>query len=122
MECRRWKSATYLLGRSSFPSGEFSSGMNVPKTITREIDDLSCSLRGGPASSIGPPACYPFPMPGALEQGDLAAPQDAELVRVLMPSPLGPLGVELLGTAVTRLRIDPPEAERGSFIPFHLLE
>src|SRR4051794_23287140 len=62
---------------------------------------------GSPPSSIRLLACYPFLMPGAQEQGDLAAPEDAELVRVLMPSPLGPLGVELLGMAVTRLRIDP---------------
>jgi methylated-DNA-[protein]-cysteine S-methyltransferase len=61
-------------------------------------------------------------MPGALEQGGLAAPQDAELVRVLMPSPLGSLGVELLGAAVTRLRIDPPETDRASYIPFHQLD
>jgi len=61
-------------------------------------------------------------MPGAQEHGGLAAPDDAELVRVLLPSPLGPLGLELLGTAVTRLRIDPPEPERESFTPFHQLD
>lgn len=31
---------------------------------------------------------------------------------MLMPSPIGCLGVELTGTAVTRLRIEPGEAER----------
>ena len=61
-------------------------------------------------------------MPEAQEQSGLAARQDAELVRVLMPSPLGPLGVELSGVAVTRLRIDPPEPERASFTPFHQLD
>jgi methylated-DNA-[protein]-cysteine S-methyltransferase len=60
-------------------------------------------------------------MPEAEEQGGLAAPREAELVRVLMPSPLGPLGVELQGMAVTRLRIDPPEPERASFTPFQQL-
>jgi O-6-methylguanine DNA methyltransferase len=61
-------------------------------------------------------------MPGAQEQDGLAVPQEAERVRVLMPSPIGPLGVELLGAAVTRLRIDPAEPERESFIPFHRLD
>jgi len=52
---------------------------------------------------------YSFP-----EARDAVAP-----VRILMPSPVGPLGVELQRTAVTRLLIDPGEAERCSFIPLH---
>jgi methylated-DNA-[protein]-cysteine S-methyltransferase len=39
-----------------------------------------------------------------------------------MPSPIGPLGVELLGTAVVGLRIDPPRAERPAFTPFHKID
>jgi O-6-methylguanine DNA methyltransferase len=61
-------------------------------------------------------------MPGAQEHGGLAVPLEAERVRVLLPSPIGPLGVELLGMTVTRLRIDPPEPERDSYTPFHQLD
>src|SRR5438270_7869384 len=43
----------------------------------------------------------------------------APTFRVLMPSPIGPLGIELLGTAVTRIAIDPALPERSSFAPFH---
>lgn len=45
-----------------------------------------------------------------------------ETVRVLMPSPIGDLGVELLGTAVTRLTIEPPAEERPFFLPLHLMD
>jgi methylated-DNA-[protein]-cysteine S-methyltransferase len=45
-----------------------------------------------------------------------------EIVRVLMPSPIGPLGVELLGTAVTRLIIEPDEPERSCFTPLHQID
>ena len=61
-------------------------------------------------------------MPGAQEHGGLAAPREAELVRVLMPSPLGPLGVELLGTAVTRLLIDPLPTILQGFTPLHQID
>jgi len=40
-------------------------------------------------------------------------------VRVLMPSPIGSLGVELTGSAVTRLRIEPNEPLRSTFTPLH---
>ena len=43
-------------------------------------------------------------------------------VRVLMPSPIGPLGVELLGATVTRVLIDPGEPERSTFTPFPQIE
>lgn len=43
-------------------------------------------------------------------------------VRVLMPSPIGMLGVELTGAAVSRLRIDPAEPERSTFVPLHQLD
>ncbi|HEX9944395.1 MAG TPA: methylated-DNA--[protein]-cysteine S-methyltransferase [Thermoanaerobaculia bacterium] len=46
----------------------------------------------------------------------------AELTRVLMPSPIGPLGVELLGTAVTRLVIEPAEPARSCFTPLHQID
>jgi methylated-DNA-[protein]-cysteine S-methyltransferase len=44
----------------------------------------------------------------------------ANITRVLMPSPIGSLGVELLGTAVTRLIIEPGEPER--FRPLHQVD
>ena len=43
-------------------------------------------------------------------------------VRVLMPSPLGSLGVELTGTTVTLLRIAPAEPELSTFIPLHRID
>jgi len=46
----------------------------------------------------------------------------ARPIRVLMPSPIGPLGVEILGTAVTRVTFDPAEPERSSFMPLHQLD
>jgi len=42
-------------------------------------------------------------------------------VRILMPSPLGALGVELRLAAVTRVVIDPADAERSTFTPLHEL-
>ncbi|HEX4965299.1 MAG TPA: methylated-DNA--[protein]-cysteine S-methyltransferase [Thermoanaerobaculia bacterium] len=51
------------------------------------------------------------------------APESAAgTVRVLMPSPIGVLGVELLGAAVVRVHIEPGEAERCSFLPLHRLD
>lgn len=58
------------------------------------------------------------------EEGS-AVPVDetsARPVRVLMPSPIGQLGVELVGTTVAHLRIEPAEPERSSFIPLHRLD
>lgn len=53
-----------------------------------------------------------------LEGQGIAAPQGpVEPLRVLMPSPIGPLGLEIQGTAITRLRLDPPEPERVQFTP-----
>ncbi|HET9227606.1 MAG TPA: methylated-DNA--[protein]-cysteine S-methyltransferase [Thermoanaerobaculia bacterium] len=43
-------------------------------------------------------------------------------LRVLIPSPIGHLGVELRGTVVTRLIIDPGKDERSGFKPFHKIE
>lgn len=46
----------------------------------------------------------------------------APRVRVLMPSPLGPLGIELTGTSVTLLRFAPSEPELSTFIPLHRID
>lgn len=46
----------------------------------------------------------------------------ADAVRVLMPSPLGRIGIELTGTAVTLLRFEPTEPELSTFIPLHRLD
>jgi methylated-DNA-[protein]-cysteine S-methyltransferase len=43
-------------------------------------------------------------------------------LRVLMPSPIGALGVELTGSAVSRLRIEPGEAELSLYTPLHQLD
>lgn len=62
-------------------------------------------------------------MPEAQEERPAQpAGNDAPLLRVLMPSPIGPLGLELQGTAVTRLRIDPAGEERARFTPFHKID
>jgi methylated-DNA-[protein]-cysteine S-methyltransferase len=45
-----------------------------------------------------------------------------QLLRVLMPSPIGMLGVELLGMVLIRLVIEPAEPDRSSFTPLHLLD
>lgn len=52
------------------------------------------------------------------------APLDtrAEPLRVLVPSPLGSLGVELRQTVVTRLVIEPPEPARPAYIPLQHLD
>jgi methylated-DNA-[protein]-cysteine S-methyltransferase len=39
-----------------------------------------------------------------------------------MPSPIGALGVELTGSAVSRLRIEPAEPERSLYTPLHQLD
>jgi len=39
-----------------------------------------------------------------------------------MPSPIGALGVELTGTAVSRLRIEPGEPERSIYTPLHRID
>jgi methylated-DNA-[protein]-cysteine S-methyltransferase len=44
------------------------------------------------------------------------------MARVLMPSPLGPIGVELTGTCVTLLRIAPSEPDLSTFIPLHQID
>jgi methylated-DNA-[protein]-cysteine S-methyltransferase len=52
-----------------------------------------------------------------------AAPEStARPLRILMPSPLGPLGVEILGTALTRVTFEPAEPELSSFVPLHQLD
>ncbi len=45
----------------------------------------------------------------------------AQLVRVLVPSPIGPLGVEVLGAGVTRVFIDPAEPELSTFTPLQVI-
>lgn len=59
-------------------------------------------------------------MPGAQPQGAIVPDGAVEPLRVLMPSPIGPLGLEICGTAVTRLLIDPDEATR--FMPLSEVE
>jgi methylated-DNA-[protein]-cysteine S-methyltransferase len=60
-----------------------------------------------------------------MPQDDGGAPPTelrAPLTKVLMPSPLGPLGLELTGAVVTRVRIDPPPADRNGYTPLHKIE
>ena len=45
-----------------------------------------------------------------------------QAIRVLMPSPIGSLGVEILGTAVTRLTIEPAGPELSTYMPLHQID
>lgn len=57
------------------------------------------------------------------QERSLPAHEDtAEALRVLMPSPIGPLGIELLGTVVTRLWIAPAEPVLSTLVPLRKLE
>jgi methylated-DNA-[protein]-cysteine S-methyltransferase len=58
------------------------------------------------------------------EEGSAAPVEEMSVrpVRVLVPSPIGQLGVELVGTTVAHLRIEPPEPERSAFTPLHRLD
>jgi methylated-DNA-[protein]-cysteine S-methyltransferase len=58
------------------------------------------------------------------QEGSSAPMQEsvAPPLRVLMPSPIGALGVELTGSAVSRLRIEPGEPERSLYTPLHQLD
>src|SRR3954464_4631802 len=86
---------------------------------------LSASRGGGkPAkgSSQEVSARYPWlgmePHPRASSTPE-SAPQP---LRILMPSPLGPLGIEILGTALTRILFEPDEPERSTFTPLHEID
>lgn len=57
-------------------------------------------------------------MPEMQEESAAPAPMP-EPLRVLMPSPIGPLGMELQGTIVTRLLIDPGKEDRARFKPLN---
>lgn len=46
----------------------------------------------------------------------------ADTLRILMPSSLGPIGVELTGTAVTLLRFEPSGPELSTFTPLHRID
>lgn len=39
-----------------------------------------------------------------------------------MPSPIGPIGIEIVGTVVACLRIEPPEPELSAFLPLHRID
>lgn len=57
-----------------------------------------------------------------MQEGSAGPALMPEPLRVLMPSPIGPLGLELQGTVVTRLLIDPGKAERARFKPLHEID
>jgi methylated-DNA-[protein]-cysteine S-methyltransferase len=58
----------------------------------------------------------------AQERSLPAQADTAETLRVLMPSPIGPLGIELVGTVVTRLWIDPAELVLSTLVPLRKLD
>lgn len=57
-----------------------------------------------------------------MQEGSAEPALMPEPLRVLMPSPIGPLGLELQGTVVTRLLIDPVKKERARFKPLHKID
>ena len=57
-----------------------------------------------------------------MQEGSARPALMPEPLRVLMPSPIGPLGLELQGTVVTRLLIDPGKEERARFKPLHKID
>ena len=59
---------------------------------------------------------------GSAEQAPQAMQELPPPLRVLMPSPIGHLGLELQGTVVTRLHIDPGKPARALFKPLHKIE
>ncbi len=62
-------------------------------------------------------------MPEAQEGGGAAAQESqAEPLRVLLPSPIGSLGVELREVAITRIVIEPERPARAAFTPFHKIK
>lgn len=89
------------------------------KTVTQG------SGRGDEIRLSGPWPCANLilTMPELEEESATPAGQaeGAAPLRVLMPSPIGPLGMELLGTAVTSLVIDPAGDDRALFTPLHKL-
>ena len=54
-----------------------------------------------------------------MQEGNAEPAPVPEPLRVLMPSPIGPLGMELQGTVVTRLLIDPNKEDRARFKPLN---
>jgi methylated-DNA-[protein]-cysteine S-methyltransferase len=62
-------------------------------------------------------------MPQTHEANGGSAPEvSAQPLRILMPSPLGPIGVELTGTSVTLLRFEPSGSELSTFTPLHRID
>jgi methylated-DNA-[protein]-cysteine S-methyltransferase len=61
-------------------------------------------------------------MQEAPEQRLEAVDAPGERLRVLVPSPIGALGVELLQRVVTRVLVEPTEPMRSGFTPLHRLD
>src|SRR3954471_18708843 len=72
--------------------------------------------RGG---TVEHAACYPLFRMEAQSRISPTPEIAARPGRILMPSPLGALGIEILGTAVIRLTFEPAEPERSAFLPLH---
>lgn len=66
-----------------------------------------------------PPVFPPQEVP--IESGPAAVPE-TEPVRLLLPSPVGSIGLELRGSAVTRLVLSPAPRERKLFAPLAKVE
>ena len=56
------------------------------------------------------------------DQGDAAVATEPSITRILFPSPIGPLGIELRDETVTRVVIEPEGEESSYFTPFDELD
>src|SRR3954447_9187848 len=86
---------------------------------------LSASRGGGKPAEGGSQevfACYPWLEMEAQPRVSSTPESAPQPLRVLMPSPLGPLGIEILGTALTRILFEPDEPERSTFTPLHEID
>lgn len=80
-------------------------------------EESGCHAPGACVTLIQMPEIQSAGAPDAPEPS--AAPPP---LRVLMPSPIAPLGIELQGTVVTRLLIDPKKEDRARFTPLHKID
>jgi methylated-DNA-[protein]-cysteine S-methyltransferase len=99
----------FHLIRKEGPSA--ATNIHVPEKRNQGL-----SLRGEPAETLRATLCSMEAQEqiSAVPQGAVEQP-----LRVLMASPIGTLGVELRGTTVTRVLIEPGEPERETFSLLH---
>ncbi len=61
-------------------------------------------------------------MPSSVKRAPVIEEEEASVQRVLVPSPIGALGIELSGHKITKVVIVPKGRERKEFMPFSSLK